>query len=622
MSFFKQASVKWIIAGLLSVLGAEAMAAPSCPAGNRMYFIGGNTPAGAYASQNLSNWTAGSLSNSYTFADGTQATISFADIVDANNAIILNGAIVAMPFYASFNNLGNGTLNVFNNTTGAKINHSVSLSVNRSTTTSGYVINDLDSIFGTGSVTLYSERFDVSGSNGQLTFNPAFHTINATNNIVTAINGQNCQAQGNIANSGCPIEATWGSANANTAFQGFHSNVIATPSAGYHAASYGDFYFCLAPPKLTVKKVLNGSRLISTDQFKVTTTGGAINNSFTTTGTGSTLTAGVGLDNSGTLTADTGVTYTITETAASGSLANYITSYNCTNTNPSGSTMPTGSGTSFNIANLSYGDAVTCTITNTPNPYTFSGTVFNDYNSITPTSTNNYDGLMNNSEVGISGATVKLTDCKSPATTLGTATTAADGTYSFVFPASNTSISSLSNVCLVETNAAVYPNDTTKNNITIPLSGAKPYPNNNFGDVTTPLLTLTKSQTLVNCADNSDLALNNTFTTADLGKPANGTGTEVPSGSCIAYKIVATNNANVGLTNVVISDKLTDTPVRQSVLYATPTPKVCVNSNPCTTTMDASSVAVGSNGTIKTAPFNIPAKGTGTLYFKVQYNKK
>ena len=106
-----------------------------------------------------------------------------------------------MPFYASFTNLGNGTLNVFNNTTGAKINHSVSLSVNRSTTTSGYVINDLDSIFEDGSVvTLYSERFDVSGSNGQLTFNPAFHTINATNNIVTAINGQNCLAGSNIAN--------------------------------------------------------------------------------------------------------------------------------------------------------------------------------------------------------------------------------------------------------------------------------------------------------------------------------------------------------------------------------------------------------------------------------------
>ncbi len=609
MSFFKQASVKWLIAGLLSVLGAEAMAAPSCPVGDRMYFIGGNTPAGAYASQNLSNWTAGRLSNSYTFTDGTQATISFANIVDASSA---SGAI---PFFGSVAGFGTGTLNMRHTTTGAKTNHSVSLSVNRSTTTSGYVINDLDSYYN-GTATQYSESFDVSGSNGQLTHNPTFHTINTASNIVTAIDSQNCASGSNPA---CPIEATWGSANANTAFQGFHSNVTNRNSTADHMSSYGDFYFCLAPPKLTVKKVLNGSRDLSTDQFKVTTTGGTINNSFTTTGTGSTLTAGVGLDNSGTLTAGTGVTYTIAETATSGSLANYITSYNCTNANPSGSTMPTGSGTSFNIANLSYGDAVTCTITNTPKTYVFSGTVFNDYTSTNTTT--NYNGSLDGGEAGIVNANVAITDCQTPVKTLATAvTTPANGAYSFSLPAS--ALVGINNVCLVETNATGYPNDTSKNSITVPITAATNYTSNNFGDVASPLLTLTKSQTLVNCADNSDLALNNTFTTADLGKPANGTGTEVPPGSCIAYKIVAINNANVGLTNVVISDKLTDTPVRQSVLYATPTPKVCVNSNPCTTTMDASSVAVGSNGIIKTAAFNVPAKGTGTLYFKVQYNKK
>lgn len=610
MSFFKRASVKWLIAGLLSVLGAEAMAAPSCPAGDRMYFIGGNTPAGAYASQNLSNWRAGSLSKAYTFTDGTQATISFANIVDANNSD------ATVPFFESVADFGNGTLNMRHNSRGAKTNHSVSLSVNRSTTTSGYVINDLDSL-PNGRTIAYSERFDVSGSNGQLTHNPTFHTINTASNTVTAIDGQNCT--GGTNNSACPIEATWGSANANTAFRGFHSNVATNSSTATHRSSYGDFYFCIAPPKLTVEKVLNGSRVISTDQFKVTTTGGTINNSFTTTGTGSTLTAGVGLDNSGTLTATTGVTYTIAETATSGSLANYITSYNCTNANPSGSTMPTGSGTSFNIANLSNEDAVTCTITNTPKTYVFSGTVFNDYNSISTTT--NYNGILDGGEAGIANANVTITDCQTPVKTLATAvTTPANGAYSFSLPAS--ALVGINNVCLVETNATGYPNDTSKNSITVPITAATNYTSNNFGDVASPLLTLTKSQTLVNCADNSDLALNNTFTTADLGKPANGTGTEVPPGSCIAYKIVATNNANVGLTNVVISDKLTDTPVRQSVLYATPTPKVCVNSNSCTTTMDASSVAVGSNGIMKTAAFNVPAKGTGTLYFKVQYNKK
>lgn len=250
-------------------------------------------------------------------------------------------------------------------------------------------------------------------------------------------------------------------------------------------------------------------------------------------------------------------------------------------------------------------------------PYTFSGKVFND---------TSLDGTINTGEMGIPGATVKLTNCDT-GTILGTTTTATDGTYSFSFAANNTNITNLSKVCLVETNATGYKNDTTLNKVTINLLNGQDYPNNNFGDNnTTGLLQLIKYQQVVPC-DTSDLiALDNKFTTADLGVT-----TKVPSGSCIAYKIEATNLGNIELTNVVITDSLMNDAKRISKIYTTPTPKLCL-SGTATANCDTSKVTApidATTGTTKvtTSSFTIPGTGTAankkaSLYFNTLYSLK
>ena len=155
-------------------------------------------------------------------------------------------------------------------------------------------------------------------------------------------------------------------------------------------------------------------------------------------------------------------------------------------------------------------------------------------------------------------------------------------------------------------------------------AGTRNYPGNKFDDVKTSLLKLEKFQKIVACADNSDLANNTSFTQAALGKAADGTGTKVPPGSCIAYKIVATNLSNVALTNTIISDQLPSDQQRQATLMATPAAKLYLSdTGSCTTTLDSASVTPGNNGIIKTQPFNLSAtpNSKATLYFKITYKK-
>jgi len=250
-------------------------------------------------------------------------------------------------------------------------------------------------------------------------------------------------------------------------------------------------------------------------------------------------------------------------------------------------------------------------------PYTFSGKVFND---------TSLDGTINTGEMGIPGATVKLTNCDT-GTILGTTTTATDGTYSFSFAANDTNITNLSKVCLVETNATGYKNDTTLNKVTINLLNGQNYPNNNFGDNnTTGLLQLIKYQQVVACNTGDLVALDSGFTTADLGVT-----TKVPSGSCIAYKIEATNLGNIPLTNVVITDSLMNDAKRISKIYTTPTPKLCL-SGTATANCDTSKVTApidATTGTTKvtTSSFTIPGTGDtankkASLYFNTLYSLK
>ncbi|MEG0112461.1 MAG: hypothetical protein RR749_08730, partial [Comamonas sp.] len=108
-------------------------------------------------------------------------------------------------------------------------------------------------------------------------------------------------------------------------------------------------------PRLTLAKTIV-SRALASDQFTI-----AINNggpSAFTTGTAATATTA-------TYTATAGTSYTLSEAAAAGAnLARYTSSYSCTNAGVAGTVMPSGTGTSFNLAPQA-GDNISCSFSNT-----------------------------------------------------------------------------------------------------------------------------------------------------------------------------------------------------------------------------------------------------------------
>ena len=114
-------------------------------------------------------------------------------------------------------------------------------------------------------------------------------------------------------------------------------------------------------PILRLQKTLPNGRFVAADQFTLTIAGTGGPASVTTTGAGNTAT-GIATLNPGAV----GASYTFSEAGASGAnLANYATTYGCTNALIGGQT-PSGSGTTFNVT-AAAGDDLTCTFANTRN---------------------------------------------------------------------------------------------------------------------------------------------------------------------------------------------------------------------------------------------------------------
>ena len=621
---YAKPKVYWLmlIAVIFSILNTTtSYAAPSCPSGDKMYYVGANPPSGS-TSMALS-WTAGSTSRTFNFNDGTGTTmtVSFPLLVDPNSN---SGG--TPPFYGSITDATQNALNLVHNSPAIKDNHTMTISVNRAVTRLGFVVQDLDSAVTNRGAVPYQERVDVSSTSGQLTYNTNYHTINANNNIVTAIRGQNCGL------NGCNIDATWGAKPANSTFSITHSNQY-TNNNSPHAVGYSDFYFCVTPPKLTTRKVLTGNRVETNDQFTIaTTTGTTPVSSFTTRGTGSSLTT-----NSVTTTGlSTTATYTITETIANtdgkGNLANYNTSYACTNANSSSTTtMPSGSTTSFNLPTLTYGDDITCTITNTPSAYIFSGIIFNDNGGLTLTerqltgiNTQYFNGVYDPTagETGIYQTGLKVQLAKNCNTTTPIAIKTVDvntnGTYSIT--ATQTEMAGATNVCLIEQepggNLTTYPVDTTNNQLNINyVATTYNYPNLNFGEVSqnNAGLVLVKEQAVNDC---------NITNTAMLGLTYNAvTQSGIDARKCVAYKITAYNRTN--LTNPLTNVRITDALPKKGVNGST------VNSlldNPLDTTLTnfkvdtANSVAIGANGTVVSDVQSLAKGESRSLYFNTKYD--
>ena len=644
--------------------------AASCPIGHKKYTIA-NT---ASTAPSLSSWVNGERSRTFTFneSSGNKAfTINFSSLIDANNSY---GTV---PFYGSISGVSSNAINLVHNSTRVQKDHTLDVSINRPVSKVGYKIQDLDSNTVRVNIgswlfplyvdrTPYIEQVDVSANNGRLTFNSIFHNINPQRNIVTAKEGENCST------GQCTIDATWGYHIANRTLNLAHSNEKRETS-GSHATGYSDFYFCLAPPKVLVKKVLAGNRVndsdTNRDQFELSINRGTtVVNAVTTTGSGSDVTNN---NNRNAVSIAENTSYTITEKVSNGAngttlgeIANYNASYTCTNaTTDSTTVMPTAAMSynqanktrSFTLSNAAFGDEITCTITNTPiDNYTFTGYVFNDNGGISSedkfdtssTFTGNssyFNGQFDSSiESGVSHPDLKvsLNDCNG---SIIDATNSPNpqsipisGQYSFIvktdkLPNNNT-------VCITEIEPDPwndYPVDTTPNEYEFTLkSGVFNYKtgvqdnagntlNLDFGQVikNQSALVLTKSQYVHQCDNTLDLtnpAINQPTSNPMVGFSDQPPQTSIEPGNCIAYRIQAYNRGHIGLQQVQIRDQLQITPVTS--VFQQPAPLFIP------TSVNSPTVSYGSNGEIRSNLFSLAATPVtasqpnfATLYFNTKY---
>lgn len=630
----------------------ETSANGMCPANHKMYYVGANppasTPSSLVVSQTLS-WTAGQTTRSFTFVESSgnkTFTIAFSNILDKTTTTTSIPASAESPFYGSISGTTTSAINLVHNSpvsATSRINHILDIKVNRSISKTGYKIQDLDSTT-MNAGTPYIEQVDASASNGKLTYNSTFHTVNAAGNIVTGRRGLNCEV------GECTIDANWNYTLADIALNLKHKNILSEVNSP-HAIGYSDFYFCLAPPKLIVKKALSGNRINTNDQFEITVSGGSVaTNSFTTTGTGSAVTN----DTSATLSLAENTSYTIIERAmngtALGDIANYNATYTCTNAATGNTTvMPTAAMTynattktrSFTLANTTYGDEITCTIVNSPRPYTFSGTVFNDNGGITDSNANAtnenittgpyannssyfngvFDTAAPNVETAITGSTVSLVNCATPSTVYATQVVSSTGTYQISVPAATVN-SNINNMCLTEDRSDnVYPIRTSSGSKNIRIvTNTYDYPNNNFGRViaANAALVLKKAQYINNCPTTlnyTDPVIN----TANNTDPRTGFSTssinDIAPGQCIAYRITATNRANIAIDNFVMQDVLQKNGVNNATVTS-------VLASPALSTVDynaGENPAIGANGEIKTKVLSLISRTKRDFYFNTKY---
>ena len=600
-----------------------AEASPTCPADHAMYYVGSKnfSPAPAAANKLALSWTggAGNTSTTYNFNNNLEFKLSFSET---------NFLATGYPEASSFDGVTTNAINMRHSSQYLNINHKLTATINKPVSKYGFVVQDLDSNENgryTESVSLFSAGGAFSNI---LTAN---HTLSNSNRTITGNQWPNCSPT-----TPCNFNVDWGSQSLNTPFVITHGNTYrfasTTTSTGDHVVGYSDFYFCLAPPKLTVKKQLDGTRFNDSDtkrdQFNIKVAGGKLTPntqgstaSFTTTGAGSTITNGSTVTP---LELAPNTTYTISENIINGNTSNYNTSYACINTTTDSATvMPSGNTSSFTLSGLNYGDEITCTITNTPKTYSFSGIVFNDNGKITsPTKDDISDKYLNNrlyfngkydspTESGIpftTGHTITLNKC---AGDMGTFTSQTmninpDGTYSFTLtPAqlgSNTRLCATQN----EPNTYTYSVDTTSNvrqiNIT---NNTFNYPDNNFGDVIqdNAALVLFKSQYVHDCSltDLTTISVNYTGS-ASIVYSTNPISNIIP-GQCIAYRIEAVNRGNVPLTDIIIRDTLQKKGENGALVtstLATPTP---IGENSGVPSFSSSSVSIGNNGPVLTNGF-------------------
>ena len=270
--------------------------------------------------------------------------------------------------------------------------------------------------------------------------------------------------------------------------------------------------------------------------------------------------------------------------------------------------------------------------------YIFSGTVFDDNGGIPAGSadkdnadimtassvyanrSNYFNGLFNPSqELGISGSTVRLVNCAKTNTTyaqsvIGSGATI--GQYQFSVPIST--FDGITNLCIVEERAPTifpfYPIRTTTDNLNTGFATTKyNYPNNNFGRVipANAALVLEKEQAPNNCNITSLTDSSLKYSKSPLS--SSGDNPDIRPGQCIAYRITATNRANMPIDNFIMQDALQKKDVNNATVTS-------VLTNPARATGVFSDTLInGQNGTITTISQTLPKRNKRLFYFNTKY---
>ncbi|WP_201624230.1 hypothetical protein [Psychrobacter immobilis] len=285
--------------------------------------------------------------------------------------------------------------------------------------------------------------------------------------------------------------------------------------------------------------------------------------------------------------------------------------------------------------------------------YTFTGYVFNDNGGIarstnpdtksdvSATFMNNskyFNGKFDSGELGIYDINLKvrLTDCgpndgtditgTTPQTVSNIATTL--GQYQFTVPAN--AIANKPRVCLVqvEPNSWDYSIDTTPNIREVTLKNdvfdykTEGLVNLDFGEVEADYaaIVLRKAQYVNDCPSAlvySAPTLNtagNTNTRTGFSESGIGQNSLIP-GQCIAYRITATNRANLPVSNFVMRDILQKKGDKGALVTSVLTGPIDNDSNYALT----SSVPIGENGTVVTTESVINSKASRRFYFNTKY---
>lgn len=288
-------------------------------------------------------------------------------------------------------------------------------------------------------------------------------------------------------------------------------------------------------------------------------------------------------------------------------------------------------GVATNVVGETYNEWITFGVSNEPN-YSFLGKVFNDNGGIDDSKAdaqqvggiyNNNDyfnGVLNASEKGIFGSTIQLINCSDNTKVYAQTTVDTNGNYRFDIAQS---LLPINKVCLKESiSPDTYPIATSPNIKQITLSPTTTtYAEQNFGRVilkNAPLV-LEKLQFANKCnlANLVESTQNGVIYSKD---PVTASNPNIAPMNCIAYKLIATNRANLAIDNVVIQDRLAQKGIGAALITSTlinNDKRLSVPTMPAVSFNDG--LTDGKNGTVKTAAFSLAAKNARSFYFNTKY---